>query len=973
MASSAAGATIDVFTNTWSYSTIGLVYDSKRGAVWYAHESQSSTRNPTVYEVDRVARTAVFSLALSAVNTGWPWQLDNVTGAGYDFVADTFFLPDYNGDLSYADDNIVEARADGTILNAWEMDDEVGSNDSADGSEIDSIIDIAVVPGSPPRYFATAAYDDNVVYEIVLTRTGTLWTPNSWRTVATYTVPVWPDTDDNLGIDYDAENGRLYHSSWDTTTLVVTNLEMQAVSEISSTFDCPGAGGYNTGVTFLEGSDPPEVWVTDFSSDKTTICEAPSEAPGPMEWSKTVGNTGWTQGLSVTTQTSDTFRVTDVVTADEAYTLTEWWDGEKLLLTDLTVEPPLGRVLTGAGAVTVTGGGGAANEVITITKDFLVLPCTWTETVVSETLVGSETSFDERRAFTVTKKPPVLGISSNNREQVRAGSVATFTLSYSNSGGYENGVVITNTFPISAPFIYANPYPDRVGPDRLSTRWDIGDVAQGAAGMIDVYVYISDTGVITIWDGIYNHVGEVISDVETVFTATAVPPTGWEKTIDGVDWYPGITVTKETSDTLRVVDVIPQGKRFLLAEVWNPTRLILTEHSVYPLAGFTNLYTVSTPFDGGLLFWGTTVAGPVTLTKVFTVGECSWPQTVLLEALEIWDYTDNDYELPVVRPVFVEKEVPELRIDAAPEESTISGGEDVTFTLMYSNVGGYESAFSIVTTFPPEAPFASADPAPDVGATGDLSVTWHFPDGLGSGDSGTITVTASVTDDVPPGTTVPIISAILGHDLVPDDSATVVYSVPPPEWEKWVNGELWTLELSSAAKVGDIITVTDVVSTYSGFVLRETWVPTYFTYMRAVSSAGSLMRSVRINGGEETLSWVAGGEGPGLYTLTKQFRVEAFPVEEEQGFEEGPVEAGEISLLEELVVSGALEERRAVRLALAPSEPVAVGGYSLSRQAATRGRRPSALPLLTLILVLGAASGKARVRGVGSRREDAAH
>jgi len=175
---------VEVFTNTWSYSTIGLVYNAQTGSVYYAHESQSSLHRPTIYEIDYTGATiytptVVTSIALSAKNAGWPWQIDNRTGVGYDYVAETYFLPDYNGDLSYADDNIVEITLDGTILNAWEMDGEVGSNDSSDGSRIDTIIDIAVVPGEPPRYFVTAAYDDNVVYEISLTRTGTWWTPNS--------------------------------------------------------------------------------------------------------------------------------------------------------------------------------------------------------------------------------------------------------------------------------------------------------------------------------------------------------------------------------------------------------------------------------------------------------------------------------------------------------------------------------------------------------------------------------------------------------------------------------------------------------------------------------------------------------------------------------------------------------------------------------------------------------------------------
>ena len=149
-----AGETLEVFTNTWSYNSLGLVYNPSQNQLRYVHESQSSSSNPTIYDVDYYpTHTVQLSLALSALNVGWPWQIDNRTGAGYNADTGTYFLADYNGDLSNADDNIVEINHAGTILNAWEMDDEVGSNDSSDGSEIDSIIDIAVVPGNPTRYF----------------------------------------------------------------------------------------------------------------------------------------------------------------------------------------------------------------------------------------------------------------------------------------------------------------------------------------------------------------------------------------------------------------------------------------------------------------------------------------------------------------------------------------------------------------------------------------------------------------------------------------------------------------------------------------------------------------------------------------------------------------------------------------------------------------------------------------------------
>lgn len=166
------GDVLEVFNNGWANSTLGFVYDPDKGIVRYAHESQSSKHKPTVYDVDPLSHTVSYSFALSSKNSNWPWQVDNRDGVGYDYATGTYFLPDYEGDLSYADDNIVEIDAAGKILNAWEMDNEVGSNDSSDGSKIDRIIDIAVVPGDPTRYFVTAAYDKNTVYEINLKKTG---------------------------------------------------------------------------------------------------------------------------------------------------------------------------------------------------------------------------------------------------------------------------------------------------------------------------------------------------------------------------------------------------------------------------------------------------------------------------------------------------------------------------------------------------------------------------------------------------------------------------------------------------------------------------------------------------------------------------------------------------------------------------------------------------------------------------------
>jgi hypothetical protein len=77
-----------------------------------------------------------------------------------------------------------------------------------------------------------------------------------------------PAIEDNAGIDYDAEHGVLYHSDLDSNQITVTDLNGAWLD----TFICPGAGGFNSGVTFVENKPVRELWVTDYSSDITTRC-----------------------------------------------------------------------------------------------------------------------------------------------------------------------------------------------------------------------------------------------------------------------------------------------------------------------------------------------------------------------------------------------------------------------------------------------------------------------------------------------------------------------------------------------------------------------------------------------------------------------------------------------------------------------------------------------------------------------------
>ncbi len=884
------------FTNTWAYNTIGLVYNPAQGIVRYAHESQSSTHNPTVYDVDYLSHSPVFSFALSTVNSSWPWQIDNRTGAGYDFVRNTYFLPDYNGDLSYADDNIVEVTPNGVILNAWEMDDEVGSNDSSDGSVIDSIIDIAVVPGSPTRYFVSAAYDGSVVYEIELIRTGTWWTPNSWRTVATYTIP---GLTDNLGIDYDAQNEVLYHSDWDTTTIVVTDLGCNELAR----FDCPGAGGFNSGVTFIEGSDPPEVWVTDFSSDQTTICPSPYGGQGPEPgWGKLVlgplGPEPWYPGLTLQTQTSDTITIIDVITATEAFTLTELWDPAHLQLLNWRVDPPVGTVVTGTGMLQIIVPPGPP-LVVEVTKWFHVEPCTWITTTVEEVLRIGDLVFPVR-SFTVEKLAPILWITSDYSPPVFAGTVSTFTLIYSNTGGYEHDITVANTFPITTPFVFSEPPPTIVHPDGR-VEWRVGDLATGVNGTIDVFFLIDESIVPSttfgIWGGIYNHVDELVNSVISEFHVEEYvpPPIDWFKFVNGVEWYPGIGLTLETSQTFEVIDVImPHPENVLiLVEEWDPTQLSLVGFGLNPE------YGTVIPGPNGLTWVipPSATPVPVELIKFFHVESCTWTETVLWEELLIED-PDGVFVVGF-RPVLINKIPPELWITSTNNSGyDVYSGDLVSFTLHYGNDGGHEDLVIIRNEFPPEAIFVASDPPPTAGGPGAPLVEWRIPE-----DSGQITVTVEIAPGLMPSTTIEIWDGIFNHADELEDWTLIEYHVPPPEWWKWVNGELWFPGFDVGVYTSDTITVTDVISTGSDLALIEYWNPEHLTLVGYILTPDVGV----IQQGPGIITWEFPDGAPRTVTMTKIFHVE-------------PCTWTYTVLWEDLVIEGYEWERRPVHIDKPPIE-----------------------------------------------------
>jgi hypothetical protein len=570
--------------------------------------------------------------------------------------------------------------------------------------------------------------------------------------------------------------------------------------------------------------------------------------------------------------------VTDVITAFEAFTLTESWDPAQLALLGWDVFPPVGEIITGVGSLDIVGPAGPP-EMVTVTKWFHIQPCDWMTATLEEGLVVEGEAPFPMRPVTIFKEPPELWITSDYEADVAAGTVTSFTLYYSNTGGYENDVMIRNEFPITASIIHADPPPDRVWMDGQRAAWDVGDLATDDEGRIDVYVFV-DEGVpdgspIAIWDGIFDHLDVLRDETVIEFQASAEAfLVTWEKTLHSdmtvEDWRPGISVTVETSQTFAVEEVIevPLGNPFgfSLVEEWNLEELrLLGNWSVEPI---TYRQYVTTPMPGTWIL-GVPMSidyGPAHIFKEFHAEPCTWVDTLVWESLMVGSGGVRH------RPFVVNKKPPDLWIESAYDER-VYGGDEAQFVLHFGNDGGFENAFSIRNTFPPEAIFLGSNPRPSGGGEGAPMVEWEFPDGVATGEQRAITVTVGIAEGVPPSTTIEIWDGIFNHvDELVDETVTA-YHVVPPEWETWGNGKPWTPDFGMSVQVFDTFSVTDVLTTRSAAAIVAHWDPERLSlqgYSRE-PEAGIVLSDPGF------FSWEFPEGAPGTITLTKWFGVEPAP------------------------------------------------------------------------------------------------
>jgi hypothetical protein len=251
----------------------------------------------------------------------------------------------------------------------------------------------------------------------------------------------------------------------------------------------------------------------------------------------------------------------------------------------------------------------------------------------------------------------------------------------------------------------------------------------------------------------------------------------------------------------------------------------------------------------------------VTIAKAFRVEPSVFPSTHLWETLEVGSGAAR------IRPVFVERELSDLWLESALQEGAFDDDLLLAYDLTYGNQGGRESAYKVRSNFAPDLTFVEAQPPPSAAGAG--WIEWHFAGGLEKGDGEKIAVTLAVPPFWPISEPLEIWNGILNHaDEVANAGPLTVY-VPAPAWERWVNGEQWNPDLELVARTGEVIVITDSISTRSTVAAVEQWDSDQLELLEVTTEPE--MGEVTVE--DEILVWAFPEGGPGEMTLTRRYRL----------------------------------------------------------------------------------------------------
>jgi len=335
----------------------------------------------------------------------------------------------------------------------------------------------------------------------------------------------------------------------------------------------------------------------------------------------------------------------------------------------------------------------------------------------------------------VVEPPPFVDLNivkTHSKDPVAPGDSLTYTISYSNSGNTDaTNVVITETYDSNVTFDSATP-----SPDSGDNVWNIGTLAPGGSGTISVTVTVS--GGISVPNTIVNDV-EIESD-------TAGPVTAQETT--AVIGQPLFEISKgDSPDPVQAGGLLTYTVNYSNTGNAGATGVVITEtydsnvtfDSATPDP--SNLGSGNNIWNIGALAAG--ASGSITITVRVA---SPLPNGTLL---------DNNVSLTanegsaLAQQVTTVQSNPILNVSKVHSADPIEAGEDLTYTITYSNSSTANATATnvvITDTYDSNVTFVSATPAPDVGNN-----QWNIGS-LAPGASGTISITVNVNKPLQNGT-----------------------------------------------------------------------------------------------------------------------------------------------------------------------------------------------------------------------------
>jgi uncharacterized repeat protein (TIGR01451 family) len=335
--------------------------------------------------------------------------------------------------------------------------------------------------------------------------------------------------------------------------------------------------------------------------------------------------------------------------------------------------------------------------------------------------------------------PPDLVISKDDgRLAVIVGDVLTYTIAYTNIGGSTaRNVVLTETLPNDSAFIEPASWLP-VGASNIYTL-SVANLFSGKSASVTFVVSVTNTAV----DGLYTNTAQIGASNELTLTNNQAMevdrvPLPSDVTVSKDDGRATVSIGEVVTYTIVYTNIGDQTATNLLLTETLPVSMTFVGPVTWTQVGASNIFTLSvsdlTGQQQGSAIFVAQVSGKPSDER--------YTNTVQIDASGDTNTSNNQ-----AIDVDVSPPPPDLIIGKSDGRVTVNVGDVVTYTIVYTNVGGSTANGLVLTeTLPAELVYVGANGWLPVGASNVYTLTVN--DVL-LGQAASVSFVAQVTSSSP--------------------------------------------------------------------------------------------------------------------------------------------------------------------------------------------------------------------------------